>query len=758
MATKKVNIDIVARDKSKAALKGVRGGLDKVKKSVFNLRNAFIGLGAGMAIRSLVKTGMELESLQVRLKFLFGTAEEGAKAFDEMAKFASKVPFSLEEIQRGAGVLSVVSDDADELAKLMRITGNVAAVSGLDFKTASEQIQRSLSAGISAADLFRDRGVKDMLGFKAGAVVTAEETAEAFDRVFGEGGEFGGSTEALAKTFEGTLSMIGDKFFNFKKDILEAGFFPELKKQFGDLDKFLADNSDAIEDIAVQLGEGLAKSVVALSESVKFVADNFKILKAAVGGFIAYKLAGTVLTIASALRKMQITLVGITALSGPRGLGLVALSIGAMTTAAMLLPDPLQKSLEGFQKLTKKEVKNKIKDITDQINKLTEENAKLEKSFEDLTPEIDLPKIDDLDGLKNFKDNIIEIPDLVDGVADSMINNTNQIVALKTELDLLNQVMDAHNESALNMFPPLKPNAWIDGSLGKAVKENNEETKKLIETHGILDNDLKDLFPTLTAYKEAINKIGDAYQFVDMSLQDFLDKEKQLKMMNETGIFDEDTFDLTRVQSFMAGFKEQMAQGADAMARFKDAGKQSFDELQKTLTNFVMTGKLNFEDFARTVTRLIVDALIGSAIQSAVKKSMELFKSSAIKDALINVYGAAVRAFKNFGGWPFGVMAAGATIAVGMNLVNKMKGFEKGGRPPVGQPSIVGEAGPELFVPSSAGTIVPNNQLGGKPVTVNFNINTVDARGFNELLVNSRGVIVNMINSAVNEKGRQAII
>ena len=759
MATKKVNIDIIARDKSKQALKGVRGNLDGIKKSIFNVRNAFIGLGAGLAIRSLVKTGMELENLQVRLKFLFGTAEEGAKAFDEMAKFAAQVPFSLEEIQQGAGVLSVVSDDADELAKLMRITGNVAAVSGLDFKTASEQIQRSLSAGISAADLFRDRGVKDMLGFKAGAVVTAEETAEAFDRVFGEGGEFGGSTEALAKTFEGTLSMINDKFFTFKRDILEAGFFPELKKQFGDLDKFLADNSDAIKDLAIVLGKGLAQGVKGLSESVKFVADNFKILKAAVGGFIAFKLAKTVLTIASALRKMQITLVGITALSGPRGLGLVALSIGAMTTAAMLLPDPLQKSLEGFQKLTKREVQDKIKKISEEIQTLTDKNDELTESTKDFKIDLELP---DMTGgnekLKEFAENIKPIPDLAKGVSQSLLMNTDQINKLQTELDILNQVYDAHNVIIEATGSHMANIGEVIHGVSNTTSNNTKETKKLIETHGILDNDFRDLFPTLTAHGEAMTKIGEAYNFVDTSLEDFLENEKQLKMMNEVGIFDEDTFDPTKVQSFMAGFKEQMAQGADAMARFKDAGKQSFDELNKTLTDFVMTGKLNFEDFARTVTRLIVDALIGSAIQSAVKKSMELFKSSAIKDAIINVYGAAVRAFKNFGGFPFGAMAAAATIATGMTFVNKMKGFEKGGRPPVGQPSIVGEGGPELFVPDSAGSIVPNNQLGGKPVTVNFNINTVDARGFNELLVNSRGVIVNLINSAVNEKGRSAII
>lgn len=40
-------------------------------------------------------------------------------------------------------------------------------------------------------------------------------------------------------------------------------------------------------------------------------------------------------------------------------------------------------------------------------------------------------------------------------------------------------------------------------------------------------------------------------------------------------------------------------------------------------------------------------------------------------------------------------------------------GFADGGRPPTGRPSIVGERGPEVFVPDSAGTIIPNDKLGG---------------------------------------------
>ena len=54
--------------------------------------------------------------------------------------------------------------------------------------------------------------------------------------------------------------------------------------------------------------------------------------------------------------------------------------------------------------------------------------------------------------------------------------------------------------------------------------------------------------------------------------------------------------------------------------------------------------------------------------------------------------------------------------------------FADGGRPPVGRASIVGERGPELFVPDRAGTIVPNHQLGGMGGSTNVVVN-VDASG-----------------------------
>lgn len=49
--------------------------------------------------------------------------------------------------------------------------------------------------------------------------------------------------------------------------------------------------------------------------------------------------------------------------------------------------------------------------------------------------------------------------------------------------------------------------------------------------------------------------------------------------------------------------------------------------------------------------------------------------------------------------------------------------FADGGRPPVGRPSIVGERGPEIFVPDSAGTVIPNGRMGGTSVIVQQTIN-----------------------------------
>ena len=143
------------------------------------------------------------------------------------------------------------------------------------------------------------------------------------------------------------------------------------------------------------------------------------------------------------------------------------------------------------------------------------------------------------------------------------------------------------------------------------------------------------------------------------------------------------------------------------------------------------------------------------------RTAFELNKAFAIKDAIISTAQGVSKALSM---GPFGIPLAIAIGALGVAQVatiasTKYTGRRLGGRMNQGEPYMVGEAGPEMVVPDRPSNVVPNNKLGnGEPVTVNFNINTVDARGFNELLVNSRGTIVNLINTAMNEKGKMAIV
>jgi len=140
------------------------------------------------------------------------------------------------------------------------------------------------------------------------------------------------------------------------------------------------------------------------------------------------------------------------------------------------------------------------------------------------------------------------------------------------------------------------------------------------------------------------------------------------------------------------------------------------------------------------------------------KKAFAINKAFAMAEAIINTARGVAQALPNI---PLAIaIGVFGALQVATIAQQKYQGRKQGGRMNQGQPYLVGEAGAELVVPDRASNVVPNGQLGGmgKAVTVNFNISTVDAKGFSELLVNSRGTIVNLINSAVNEKGRMAII
>jgi len=310
----KLQIDIVAKDKSTQALQGVRGSLDKVKGAVFNLRNAFIGLGAGLVLKGIVNAGMQIENLGVQLEALFGSARKGREALAIVTKFAKTTPFELSNIQQGVTALATVAEKAESLGisfeELLKITGNTAVQLGGDFAVASQQIQRAFSAGIGSADLFRDKAVTAMAGFSAGVAVSVDDSIKGLSKAFGTGGKFGELTNKLAQTLSGTVSNLKDAFFTIQTEIA-SGFFDELKTQLGDLKKFTETNDDAIRRLSRSMGENLAEAIMTLSKAMKILIQNFRDFQSvigltliAIGGF-ATKMVGVGLIIDDVNRRFK---------------------------------------------------------------------------------------------------------------------------------------------------------------------------------------------------------------------------------------------------------------------------------------------------------------------------------------------------------------------------------------------------------------------------------------------------------------------
>lgn len=144
------------------------------------------------------------------------------------------------------------------------------------------------------------------------------------------------------------------------------------------------------------------------------------------------------------------------------------------------------------------------------------------------------------------------------------------------------------------------------------------------------------------------------------------------------------------------------------------------------------------------------------------KEAFEAHKALSIAQALISTYQAAAMAIAFPPGPPISLIYVAGAIAAGMAQVNAIRSQRYSGRAlggPVmgGESYIVGENGPELFTPTNSGNITRNNQLdSGRPVEINFTINAVDTQSFDELLIQRRGVIQQVISDAMLESGQRS--
>jgi phage-related minor tail protein len=177
---------------------------------------------------------------------------------------------------------------------------------------------------------------------------------------------------------------------------------------------------------------------------------------------------------------------------------------------------------------------------------------------------------------------------------------------------------------------------------------------------------------------------------------------------------------------------------SNAAAQSERLFTNAFKGMEDALVNFVKTGKLDFKSLADS----IITDLIRIQVQNSVMKPLAQATSGLSLSGL----------FSSAGNFLSGLFRA------------------DGGPVTAGQPYIVGEQGPEWFIPNGAGTILPNGKSPATPsasdgstsapqgpININFSVNAMDARSFQSAMVQNKAVVVGIVNQALNMRGRYGI-
>ena len=198
--------------------------------------------------------------------------------------------------------------------------------------------------------------------------------------------------------------------------------------------------------------------------------------------------------------------------------------------------------------------------------------------------------------------------------------------------------------------------------------------------------------------------------------------------------------EITKLENKLSGKKEDQITLEDKINEIKkNYGEEDAEQLINLITTIDKLKKKNEElEKSKKAAEELKEKMkqIGEEIESSIKNNLRdaITGAQSFGDAMTNVLNRIRdkiidsqldKLFSGFGD----AFSGGEKKGLGGFLGSILGGlFANGGRPPVNKPSVVGERGPELFVPTSSGTIIPNSALGGKSVTNVITVN-VDASG-----------------------------
>lgn len=791
------------------SLRNVSTRLDKIKTSGDGAANALKAMVSALAGASLFSFVDGLQQMQNQLRIGTKSTQEFNYAMGEIRRIADSTGTSM--VATGE-LFSAVARNADKLGYSVRETAQVTDAmaqalyaSGTGAQQAASvmtQFSQILAKGTVNGDEFttimENLGgpVLDKIAQNMG--LTTAELVELKEKGLIDAKSF---TDALIRSLGDLRDMTGKAMPTLSQSLAR------VQNAFGSL----LLNLEASTGIFAKIGAGL-----------EFMADNIRIVAAVATGFMAafainkiLAIAGAIIKLAMDIRKAGVAIAvasalatgGISALTGLAGAAAVA-------AGAYLLFDDLD--LEDTVAVPMGDAAENTSDAADQANRLNENlnpipeqlagiTKKYDEILADLNDQVRLSKLTNEE--RNVESKLLQINDQLSG---KMLDTQREILREKLQEIQANE----RNQTLLRENAQLYVNAYDAGrsSFAKALQAQNEFNDRLrlgltgseyqqeMERLFLTREDLQEeasrrlnqriqdevnaeagkynrLLALETEYNQNLNNIqeildkdilgritlSESQRKALIKARLDLEKEYAVEALEVARQMEDNRLDLTRRRIQ----EELMLERSGLAKKLSLADRATLQQIgQNERQQEIVRDRIEFEkksEREKGQFALQQGAEIFNQLGTYNKRAFEAAKAFNIANAIMNTYAGATKALATYPP-PFNFIAAAAVVASGLAQVASIRSQQYSGRqlggPVLGNSSyIVGENGPELFTPTTNGSITRNGDLNsGQPVNINFNIQANDATGFDDLLIQRRGLITQMVSDAMNERGQRSML
>lgn len=285
MAANDVNIRIKAVDDTERAFRSVKTSLGGLKNAVFSVQGAIAGIIGGATIGTIVQANRSFQSLEASLITFTGSAEAASKQFAVLQDFASKTPFSLEEVVGGFNKLVArgISPTIDSFAAF----GDIASGTGKSLDqfieavadAATGEFERLKEFGITS----KSEGNKVAITFGGITKTIGKNSTEILGYLENLAKvNFSGSTVRQANTLNGAFSNFGDSVSKLSVAIGEAGLNDFLVSTTREMSRLIDVTTQATKanlGLVDVIGITLREAFDGATESLKIYREDLETLK-----------------------------------------------------------------------------------------------------------------------------------------------------------------------------------------------------------------------------------------------------------------------------------------------------------------------------------------------------------------------------------------------------------------------------------------------------------------------------------------------